>query len=88
MPNDDTTAASRKLETIGATSATETTNANRRWSESNRLGVSLMRRRSVAPRSASLQLVMNNSPIIAGGQSVPMLSVRWAGSAAARMAPQ
>ena len=38
--------------------------------------------------SASLQLVMNNRPIIAAGQSVPMLSVRWAGSAAARMAPQ
>ena len=88
MLNDETTAASKKLETIGAKSPTETTNAKRRWSESNRLGVSLMRRRSVAPISASLQLVKNNRPIIGGGQSVPMLSVRWAGSAASSMTPQ
>ena len=38
--------------------------------------------------SASLQLVRNSSPIIAAGQSVPMLSVRWAGNAARTMTAQ
>ena len=38
--------------------------------------------------SASLQLVRNSRPIIAAGQSVPMLSVRWAGRAASRMMGQ
>src|SRR6185295_14085637 len=78
-----TAAASIKLERVGAATTAAARKAVILRRESKRLGASLQRRRSVAARNASRQLVTNKATTREGGRPACASTSRWAGKIAA-----